>query len=93
MNKDNKELARHIDVMLAFQNGEDMQYCKLEPHGYKWTNLRKNGTLSFNWQVYDYRVKSKPREFTITIDADGEIAGQVKALRSPGEVIKVREVL
>ena len=67
MNKDSKELARHIDAMLAFQNGKDMEYCKLEPHGYEWTTLRKNGTLSFNWQTYDYRIKPKPREFWLNL--------------------------
>ena len=92
MNRDSKELARRIDAMSAFQNGEDMQYCKLD--GYGWMDLGKKGTLSFNWRIYDYRAKSKPREFWIDL-TDRKFIEAGKGSKYWGEehdLIQVREV-
>jgi len=55
MQPDSKELARRIDAMLAFQNGEPMEYRN---SGMKtWVDLSKHGGLSFNWERCDFRKK------------------------------------
>ena len=95
MNRDSKELARRINVMLAYQNGEDMEYCK--PDVYGWTNLTKKGTVSFNWSAYDYRAKPKGREWTFEMNTDGTVRNVLELGEEPWfdktVHVKVREVL
>ncbi len=55
MNRNSKELARRIDVEVAYQNGAEMEYRNTGTH--KWVELSEGGVLSFNWMSCDFRVK------------------------------------
>ena len=59
MYPDSKELAERIDILVAFQNGEEIEYRSIGKGTTPWTG--KYGTspqnLSFTFNDTEYRVK------------------------------------
>jgi len=55
MRPSSKTLANRIDVMIAFQNGEDIQY-RHKTGMQKWQNSPSQN-LMFNFDVCEYRKK------------------------------------
>ena len=89
MNKEQTREAR--DIMDAFMNGETVQYKKATGGWRGATNP------TWNFVNYEYRIKPKPREFWIELNAEGETTGKLagfKFISNPWyKIIKVREVL
>ena len=61
MRRDSKELADRIDVMVAFQNGEEVQHRTKGLSG-SWVTTGVGSSLSFDFRDYEYRLLPKPRE-------------------------------
>ena len=91
MNRD--ETKKAIEIMQAYVDGAEVQFRSnqyvSEDEAPSWAECAHK---YWAWGAMDYRIKPKPREFEIALDADGKIAGSLGPYRSPGEVIKVREV-
>ena len=56
MKPDSKILANRIDTMLAFQNGQQVQYRMKRPTSSLWIDEHGAG-LIFNFARYSYRIK------------------------------------
>jgi len=55
MRPHSKVLAHRIDVMIAFQNGENVQYRRKRSE-LPWNNSPSKN-LSFDFDIHDYRIK------------------------------------
>ena len=84
-----KATAEMIDVMRAYVKGEQIE---VKPYHEKiWASVV---VPSWNWELYEFRVKPKPREWWL-IPCTGQTCDDATA-RDPSlrmEVIRVREVL
>jgi hypothetical protein len=88
-----KETRKAAEVMLAYADGADIQ---LRPRGMninpEWGTKVFGGEATWNWGVYEYRikprVKPKPREFWVNPE------GTVCVDFNPGpQYIHVREIM
>ncbi len=64
MYPDSKELARRIDILTAFQNGEEIEHRSIGKGSTPWTGKYGDSpqTLCFNFDNSEYRKKAQPRE-------------------------------
>ena len=90
MNRNSEELARRIDVMVTYQNGEAIQYRNTGTS--KWLNLREGGTLSFNWERCNFRVKPKLREGYVFASQLHQHPGKFPRKTKEDTCFRVREV-
>jgi len=83
-----KTTQEMIEVMQAHIRGEQIEIRGLAD-GSQWS---ERNTPRWNWEVCDYRVKPKPREFILAQYTDGEI--RVTPSDYPGfaKLIRVREI-
>ena len=92
----NREETREaIDVMLDWLNGGELEERELGDMDATWTSYEESDDALFNFELYEYRSKPKPREFWIDL-TDGKFIEAGKGSKYWGEendVIKVREVL
>jgi len=61
MKRDSQILADCIDVMIAFQNGEPVQWRRRSRTDWN-TTTSDVSNLSFDWGDYEYRLPPVPRE-------------------------------
>ena len=54
------ELKRQVEVMEAYERGEEIEWAVRNSRGLQWQTARD--PLGFDWPVFDYRVKPKKRE-------------------------------
>ena len=92
-----KTLADKIDVMLAAQDGKEIEQSRAEFRDGEWIRVHDQDECTFNWGKYDYRIKPEPREFYVNFFSDGgEAIYRTKEEAVFGssqcETIKVREV-
>lgn len=99
MTNEREEARRKAEVMLAFADGAEIQFCR-----YHWTNEDWDdvGHPSWNWDGNDYRVKPKPAEFWVVVANEINSAvgvfqnrenAQIDSKRwANGRIIHVREV-
>ena len=91
MRPDSEELARRIDAMIAFQNGEAMQY--LNKGMRTWIDMTTDGGLSFDWNKCDFRVKPKLREGYIFAKSLHQHSPDFRRTTGENTCFKVREVI
>lgn len=89
MKPDSPELARRIDVMVAYQNGEDTQY---KNHGTKSWITATTGGLSFNWEHCDFRTKPELRSGFIFEEALHKHPNEHRWKKGQGTCFPVVEV-
>ena len=97
MKRDSKRLQDAIDVMTAYRDGADIERL---PHSeMEW---HYNPDPGWNWTNAQYRIKPKPREFTLEATEDDDVftAYKLNGKRTNfkhascfDSNIKVREVL
>ena len=61
MRADSKELAYRINILTAFQSGEEIQY-RHKIGGFKQWLISSNKNLAFNFETMEYRKKPQLRE-------------------------------
>ena len=89
-----KTTKEMIEVMQAFEDGEDIQADCYDSAG--WHDIVRS---VWNWSDCDYRIKPKPREVWINEYEDGckavyDRESFARNYRKPGgETIKFREVM
>jgi hypothetical protein len=88
-------LMDKIELIKAYANGATIQY--LDTRDGMWEDLTGP---DFDCETIEYRVKPKPREFLIVVDAEGVVrdAGNIEAYfpkYTDGrfEMIRVREIV
>ena len=91
----NREETREaIDVMLDWLNGGELEERELGDMDATWTSYEESDDALFNFELYEYRIKPKPREFKIMVMGNGKIRDLNDMIGGfLGEVIKVREVI
>lgn len=63
--------AEKVAVMQAAIKGEKTEWRKRGRQD-AWATSHDDN-LAWNWEANEYRVKPKPREFVIALDADGDV--------------------
>lgn len=98
MRADSKELANRIDIMVAFQNSEAVQFRNLKKAALnsmqEWLPAYKN--LAFDWSHYAYRITPptppEPRTGFIFANQLHQHPRDHRHSVSEGTCFKVREV-
>lgn len=73
-----KTMKEKIEVMQAAERGETIEMIgrSLVVSGIiKWTPIGPNENIEWNWEKYEYRVKTKPVEGWINVYPDGTQGG------------------
>jgi len=84
-----EEAKAAAEVMLAYANGQEIELRRTMPSASEWEHHK---APCFDWNLFEYRVKPKPREWWIQIDECDRVVGQEHSL-DINRRVKVREVL
>lgn len=96
--RNNTTLQAQKEIIQAAIEGKELEYRFRLGHEVKWTTIGPKYTL-FNFDVYEYRIKSKPREGWIWCVSSNVIDYPTKESliasfpNSGAQIIHVREII
>lgn len=85
------QLKEAAQVMLAAAEGKQVQYMPRSTGQWVPTGWAENDSPSWDWHLYEYRIKPEPREWWVDLNT-----GKCHVLEpssTHNDVIKVREVI
>ena len=76
MNK--QETLEAIKVMQAWCEGKDVEVKHIFTSPVAWLFLSREATPSWNWQDFEYRIKSQPMEIQVWVNPQGGLGRLVE---------------